>query len=104
MRRGPPSGGIRDQTNLSLGRILEAPGHAQGALRAYRGHYFNWGGDLYYTTFIREEARLADQLGDRNAALAAHRTHLRFRDQADPPLRAHTEQVRARLAAITAER
>ena len=52
---------------------------------------------------LREEGRLADLAGDREAAIEAYRHYLALRTDPEPSLQPQIEQVRAELARLVGE-
>jgi hypothetical protein len=86
--------------NLRLARLWEAQGQPKRALAAVRrrSNAWNW---IYLTTpYLREECRLAEQLGERAAAIRACEHYLRLRAHADSALTEEVAVVRARLVRL----
>jgi hypothetical protein len=94
-------GGGRTVAHLESARLLEA----RGAYARARDAMFspNWGSDsgiLYYSTMVRESARLADLAGDLEWALRMYRHWLALFDAADPEFDVLRAQVSARVAEL----
>jgi hypothetical protein len=92
---------LRAQANLTLARVFEELGDPPRALAASRRILWNVGGDLYATTFLRAEGRLAAALGERDAARRACSFYLAVRSDPEPALAPETARVRAELAALS---
>ncbi len=88
---------------LMAARLLEMSGDKRGALRAVR----RWPYQLYvvpgFAYGFAEEGRLAAALGDRDAAIAAYRRHLKYRTAPEGRAAETTKRVRADLARLTGE-
>jgi hypothetical protein len=56
-----------------------------------------------YVSQIRDEARYAALLGDREGAIRAYRHYLALRADPEPALRSQVEAVRAELEALLRE-
>jgi tetratricopeptide (TPR) repeat protein len=101
---GPSAGHHSLRTlNFSIARLHEVHGSPALALRAVRRHVVLPATRLQLSTRYREEGRLADQLGDRDAAIAAYTRFLALRTDPESALAGQIDEVRARLAAITQE-
>ncbi|NIN72431.1 MAG: hypothetical protein GTO46_11050 [Gemmatimonadetes bacterium] len=86
---------------LALVRLLESQGDLEAAYRAVqRREFFQ---TRYLANYLREEARLAALLGEREAAVRAYRHHLTLRSDPEPALADEVERVRAELGRLTAE-
>jgi tetratricopeptide (TPR) repeat protein len=97
---GVIGGPAYEYANLVLARVHEARGDARAALAAVRrrGGRHPWG--LYLSTYLREEGRLAAQVGDREGAIAAYRHYLALRSEPEPRLHAGVAQVAQELARL----
>lgn len=100
LQRGPRNDEIRTEANIALGRMLAATGDFAGARVAFTRREIAPSGVMYYSTRLREEGRMADRLGEREAAIAAYTKYLELHAHAEPGLRSQTDQVRAALAAL----
>ncbi len=87
---------------LLLARLHEAQHDPRGALAALRRRAVGFQ-PFFISTFMREEARLAAQVGDTGAAIKAYQRYLALRSDPEPALRPDVEQVRSELAALLAE-
>jgi hypothetical protein len=78
--------------------LLERIGKPQRALAAVRRHAA-WMNNtmVYHATRLREEGRLAELVGDREAAIRAYRNYLSLRPDPEPSVRPEVEQVRKEL-------
>ena len=102
MRRGPGVS-LRGSIvfgNLLAARLLEGAGELSAARAATRRRWY-WGRVMFLSTFLLEEARLSEQLGDRSAAIRAYGHYLTLRASPEPALRAQVDQVRAELDRLT---
>ena len=87
---------------LTAARLLEEKGDNVAALRAVRRSPYDFANASNLQGVIaREEGRLAAMTGDRAGAIAAYQRYLRFRANAEPPLVAERERVRAELQRLT---
>jgi hypothetical protein len=93
-------GGYSPSGTLALVRIFEAREDLPRALAMSRRTLWNVGGDMYASTFLREEARLAAALGQREAAIRAYEYYLATRVAPEPSLQPEVERGRAELAAL----
>ena len=100
LRLGPAGNTIRAVGNLVAARLWEERGdlpRAHGALlRTARGP----APTLFASTYLRERARMAAALGDREAAIRDFRRYLSARNEAEPALARHLASVRAELARL----
>jgi DNA-binding SARP family transcriptional activator/TolB-like protein len=92
-----------EYANLVLARVHEARGDAHAALAALRrrGGRHPWG--LYLSTYLREEGRLAAQVGD-EGAVRAYRHYLALRSAPEPTLQSRVAQVREEFARLEQDR
>jgi hypothetical protein len=97
-----PGDGQLDYASLALARLREQVGDRPGALAAlgYRHYFIGW--QPFLATSLREEGRLAAELGDREGAIRAYEHHLTLRYDPEPAVRASTDSVRAELARLKA--
>ena len=88
--------------NLMLARMLRRYGEPQRAVAAARRRVYravtNYPAAL--PEYLREEGRLAAQVGDTAGAIRAYRHYLALRENPDPPWRAPWDSVRVELAAL----
>ena len=84
--------------SLIAARLHEARGDVRGALDALR----RLDGVYFLSTKLREEGRLAAQVGDRAGAIRAYRHYLALRSAPEPALRPEVERVRAALRRLEA--
>ncbi|MEO6055483.1 MAG: serine/threonine-protein kinase [Gemmatimonadales bacterium] len=90
--------------NLVVARLAEIQGDVPLALRAVRrraGGYgiFPW----YFSTFLREEGRLAALAGDTAGAIRAYQHYLALRPTPEPEVRPEVDRVREDLARLLGE-
>lgn len=84
--------------NLIAARLHETRGDVRRALEAVRRV-----NDVHFlSTKLREEGRLAAQVGDRSGAIRAYRHYLALRSNPEPALRPEVERVRAALRRLEA--
>jgi hypothetical protein len=106
MRTGPSrSWGELHAANLVVARLHAAEGDLPAALAAVRrrsGPYYI-GAQLFLTTYLREEGRLAALTGDTAGAIRAYSKYLRFRSDPEPALQPEVDHVRRELAALVGE-
>ena len=97
MRLGPLGLTLTSIGNLVTSRLWEQHGDAPRAYGALQrvGH----GPDpaLFFSTYLREGARLAATLGDRSTAIRYYRRYLDERSEAEPALAEHLRGVREEL-------
>jgi len=86
---------------LTSARLHERLGDAELALAAVRRQTRYSG--TYLAPALREEGRLAAQLGDREAAIRAYEHYLTLMSDPEPSLQPDVEQVRAELAQLVGE-
>ena len=82
-------------------RLYEDRGDLARALELSRRRTFWWNWML--STPLRDEGRLAAQLGDRAGAIRAYRHYVALRRDADPALREEVARVRQQLATLEAQ-
>jgi serine/threonine-protein kinase len=103
LRQGPVVEGL-EQANLVLARLRELQGNRAGALVATRRRPLSPGGELYLSTYLKEQGRLATLTGHRAEAVRAYRHYLILRAAPDPALVPDVATVRAELARLLRER
>jgi serine/threonine-protein kinase len=82
--------------NFILAQAYESSGDVQSALRVIRRGIWYYPPRLL-TTQLREEGRLAAQLGDRAGAVRAWEHYLALRSNPEPVLRAQRDSIRAEV-------
>jgi len=99
-----PGDGHLDYAGIALARLRQQAGDRSGALVAlrYRPYFIGW--QPFLAASLRDEARLAAELGDREGAVRAYEHHLALRHDPEPTVRAATDSVRAELAKVKAAR
>ena len=99
MRTGPVlAPEIETTANLALARLHDAQGNRVAALAATRRRgYLEVESSFLLASYLREEARLAALLNDREGAIRAYRHYLALRSDPEPALRGETVQARAEL-------
>lgn len=92
----------RNMFQLWTARLLAATGRPEEALATLRRRELQ-NPAFFLASILREEGRLAAQLGDREGAIRAYTHYLGMRTDPDPAFAAEVEQVRTELAALTGE-
>jgi serine/threonine-protein kinase len=88
-------------TNLVTARLRESIGDLPGAARAIgRVRVALPVSPVFWSTYLREGARIAEQAGDTATARRDWRRLVALREHAEPSLRADAASARARLAAL----
>ncbi|HET6576973.1 MAG TPA: protein kinase [Gemmatimonadales bacterium] len=88
-------------TNLVTARLREAIGDLPGAARAIgRVQVALPVSPVYWSTYLREGARIAGEVGDTAGAVRGWRRFLALRAHAEPALGAEVDSARARLAGL----
>ena len=98
---GLPLGDARPYGGIALARLylqLGAPDLALVAVRR-RPYYRAW--PAYLASYLRMEATLAEQLGDRAAAARAWKHYLTLREHPEPVLAADAARASASLARLS---
>jgi len=91
-----------DYAPIALARLRRQWGDQRGALASIRGRHYFIGWQPFLAASLREEGRLAAELGDREGAIRAYEHHLALRHDPEPALRASTDSVRAELTRLKA--
>ena len=99
-----PGDGQLDYASIALARLREQAGDRAGALAALRYRHYFIGWQPFLATSLRDEGRLAAELGDREGAIRAYEHHLALRYDPEPAIRASTDSARAELARLKAAR
>ncbi len=105
-RTGPPSSQwILAAINLTSAGLFARRGEFGRALDAIgRRPYASYLGNVGLSTFLREEGRIAAEVGDRERAIRAYNLYLNFRTDPEPELVPEVSQVRRELARLVGER
>jgi hypothetical protein len=82
-----------------LARAYEQSGDAAGALRVVRRGVW-YSPPRQVSTLLREEGRLAAQLGDRADAIRAYEHYLALRSDPEPALRPERDRIRAEVTRL----
>jgi hypothetical protein len=96
--RTAPQGPILRIGNVVTGRLYERVGDIRAALFAVRRRDFFFGRSLYQSTLLRDEARLAEKLGDAAGAAEALRQYVSLRTDPEPALQRDAQAARDALA------
>ena len=103
LMRGHPDGLTWVGGHLILARLAAERGQYQLGLAAARRHW-HWGRVLYLSSFLREEARLAELVADTAGAIRAWKHYLALRSDPEPALKADAAHARAELARLEGRR
>jgi hypothetical protein len=99
MDLGPPGQRARDVANMELAKLLEAHGDFANASDAAYSPGGGWD-TSFYSTMVREGARLADLAGNLEQALVWYKEFLDLFVDADPEFADLVESVRTRVAEL----
>jgi tetratricopeptide (TPR) repeat protein len=97
---GPLGDHVRAAGNLVASRLWERMGNVRKAYEAaqrWTPFTTNPADGSLWSTYLREQARLAVAAGDREAAIGAYRQYLRLRANAEPALARDLAAVRSEL-------
>ena len=99
-----PGDGHLDYASIALARLRERTGDRAGALAAlrYRPYFIGW--QPFLAASLRDEGRLAAEVGDRDGAVRAYEHYLALRHEPEPAIRAPVDSVRVELARLKAAR
>jgi serine/threonine-protein kinase len=100
LRQGPSVDDDLREANLVLSRLRERLGDAVGALVAARRYPFVPSGELYLSSYLRQQARMAVLTGRPDAAISAYGHYLQLRDAPEPAVAPQVAEVRAALARL----
>ncbi|MEP6618011.1 MAG: serine/threonine-protein kinase [bacterium] len=95
--RSSPGEPIQAIGNLAAARLYERLGDTRAALFAVRRRYFFFGRAMFYSTTLRDEARLAEKAGDSAGAAEALRRYVAMRGSPEPALARDAAESRAAL-------
>ncbi len=99
-----PSSWLGKVSPLVLSRLYEAIGDVPGALAAIRRRLiYGLGPAEHFSSYVREEGRLAALVGDREGAIRAYQHYLALRDDPEPSVQPEVDAVRAELATLVGE-
>jgi DNA-binding SARP family transcriptional activator len=98
---GPPVGELRPYGGIALARLHVRLGAPERALAAVRRRPYFRGWQAYLSTYLRTEAMLAEQLGDRSAAARAWRHYLALRARPEATLAADAASARAAFTRVS---
>ncbi|MFN2397032.1 MAG: protein kinase [Gemmatimonadaceae bacterium] len=100
--RTGPIGPHTEIANIEVARLYATLKDYRSALLAIQRQEYNW--DLnslwYFSTFLREEGKLAELAGEREAAIRAYRHYLRLRTRPEPLAEAEVARVRVELEVL----
>lgn len=99
-----PGGMVQEVGNLIIARLHEARGDIDGARAALRRREYFLSRTVFLSTYLREQARLAELAGDRAEAAAAYRHYLAVRSDPEPLMRRDVEWARDGLKRVAADR
>jgi TolB-like protein len=105
--RTAPDGPILRMGNLVTSRLYERLGDTRAALFAVRRRDFFYGRASFLSTYLRDEARLAEKAGDAAGAAEALRRYVALRGDPEPALQADVTaatEAHARLSKSLAGR
>ena len=100
---GPPVGEVRPYGGIALARLYVRLGAPERALAAVRRRPYFRGWQAYLSTYLRTEALLAEQLGDRSAAARAWRHYLTLRERPEATLAADAASARDAFTRVSQE-
>ena len=86
-----------------LAQSYELSGDDAAALQVIRRGKWFWP-PRYLSSLLRDEGRLAAQLGDRAGAIRAYEHYLALRSDPEPVLRPERDRIRAELARLKQSR
>ena len=95
--RSAPRGAMEFIGNLVAARLYERVGDARAALYAVRRREFFYGRAWFYSTLLRDEARLAEKAGDPAGAAEAWRKFIALRGAPEPAFARDVADARAAL-------
>jgi hypothetical protein len=99
-----PGDGHLDYAPIALARLRQQWDDRSGALASIRRRQYFIGWQPFLAASLRDEGRLAAELGDREGAIRAYEHHLALRYNPEPALRPSTDSVRAELARLKVAR
>jgi len=96
--------GHLDYATIALARLREQSGDRPGALAAlrYRPYFIGW--QPFLAASLRDEGRLAADVGDRDGAIRAYEHYLALRHHPEPGTQTPADSVRAELTRLKATR
>jgi tetratricopeptide (TPR) repeat protein len=102
LRLGPKGARIRLAGNLVVSRLWEQSGdvnRAYAAVQRWTPSTTPIDGSLY-TTYLREQGRLAEEVGNREAAIDAYRRYLHLLTNPEPSVARDVASVKSELAKL----
>ena len=99
-----PGDGHLDYASIALARLREQSGDRAAALAALRYRPYLIGWQPFLASSLRDEGRIAAEVGDRDGAVRAYEHYLALRHDPEPGTRAPLDSVRAELAKLNATR
>lgn len=103
LRSGIRVSELLNYANIEAARMWEEAGHPDRALAAQRRQFGYGEAGPITIERLADEGRLAELTGDRDGAIRAYQTYLRYRTRPEGAFIERTEQIRERLTALTAE-
>jgi len=96
--------GHLEYASIALARLRDQAGDRTGALAAlrYRPYFVGW--QPFLAASLRDEGRLAAEVGDRDGAIRAYEHYVALRHASEPESRAPLDSVRAELARLKSTR
>jgi len=96
--------GHLEYASIALARLRDQAGDRTGALAAlrYRPYFVGW--QPFLAASLRDEGRLAAEVGDRHGAIRAYEHYVALRHASEPESRAPLDSVRAELARLKSTR
>ena len=85
--------------NLAIARASESAGDDTSALRALRRGRWRVP-TMFLSTYLRNEGRVAERLGDRASAIRALEQYLALRSNPEPQLRPDRDSIQAEVARL----
>ena len=102
LRLGPPVDHDLREANLVLSRLRESRGDPVGALAAARRYPLLPSGELYLSSYLRQQARMAVLTGRPAEAIASYTHYLQLRGAPEPTLAPQVAQVKRELTRLGA--
>ena len=95
--RTAPRGPIMSMGNLAAARMYERLGDTHAALFVIRRRDFFYGRAAFYSTYLRDEARLAQKAGDAVGAADALRRYVAMRSEPESSMQGDLAEARTAL-------
>jgi serine/threonine-protein kinase len=100
LREAPGGAYVEGAGNLIVASVWERAGDLPRAYAATRRYRMDGTIPFAFSTYLREQARLAERTGARDRAVELYRHYLALRRVAEPSLAAHLASVRAELTRL----